>query len=76
MTTVAQAKQVARNYLAEVDIDSALLRFGLPEVDDRYHIWRVPLVSGPADERIGEIVIGREDQPRAARPLDGHGPAG
>ena len=57
VTTVAQAKQVARNYLAEVDIDSALLRFGLPEVDDRYHIWRVPLVGGPADERIGEIVI-------------------
>lgn len=57
VTTVAQAKQVARNYLAEVDIDSALLRFGLPEVDDRYHIWRVPLVGGPTDERIGEIVI-------------------
>ena len=57
VTTVAQAKQVARNYLAEVDVDGALLRFGLPEVDDRYHIWRVPLLGGPAEERIGEIVI-------------------
>lgn len=57
VTTVAQAKQVARNYLAGVDVDSALIRFGLPEVDDRYHIWRVPLVNGPANERVGEIVI-------------------
>ena len=54
VTTVAQAKQVARNYLAGVGVDSALIRFGLPEVDDRYHIWRVPLVNGPANERVGQ----------------------
>ena len=29
--------------------------FGLPEVDDRYHIWRVPLIT--AQRRVGEIVI-------------------
>ena len=29
--------------------------FGLPEVDDRYHIWRVPLIT--AQRKVGEIVI-------------------
>ena len=53
VTTVAQAKQVARNYLAGVGVDSALIRFGLPEVDDRYHIWRVPLVNGPRTSASG-----------------------
>lgn len=31
--------------------------FGLPEVDDRYHVWRVPLVNKVTRERIGEVVI-------------------
>lgn len=57
VTTASQAKQIARYYLADAEIDDTLLDFGLPEVDDRYHIWRVPLVNGPESERIGEIVI-------------------
>jgi len=31
--------------------------FGLPEIDDRYHIWRVPLLNKASQERIGEVVI-------------------
>ena len=31
--------------------------FGLPEVDDRYHFWRVPLTRRGTTERLGEIVI-------------------
>ena len=31
--------------------------FGLPEIDDRYHIWRVPLVNKVSGEKIGEVVI-------------------
>ncbi len=31
-------------------------RFGLPEVDDRYHIWRVPVLDA-AGQRLGEVVI-------------------
>lgn len=50
VTTAAQARQVARNHL-----NGAMARLGLPEVDDRYHVWRVPLLDG--DERIGEVVI-------------------
>ena len=33
------------------------ISFGLPEVDDRYHIWRVPLISNDASDKIGEVVI-------------------
>jgi hypothetical protein len=32
-----------------------VINFGLPEIDDRYHIWRVPLKSKRST--IGEIVI-------------------
>ena len=34
-----------------------VVSFGLPEVDDRYHIWRVPLLSTNAGTQIGEVVI-------------------
>lgn len=52
---VAQAKQIADTYLASVDLDK-VTTFGLPEIDDRYHIWRVPILDLSA-ERIGEVVI-------------------
>ena len=50
VTTAAQARHLAWSHL-----DGTAARLGLPEVDDRYHVWRVPLVDG--DERIGEVVI-------------------
>ena len=31
--------------------------FGLPEVDDRYDVWRVPLLSKISKHKIGEVVI-------------------
>jgi DNA modification methylase len=31
--------------------------FGLPEVDDRYHVWRVPLVTHAGGQRLGELVL-------------------
>ncbi len=52
---VAQAKEIALKYLGRVDLDAAT-SFGLPEVDDRYHIWRVPVLSLSGD-RVGEVVI-------------------
>jgi len=33
------------------------LRFGLPEVDDRYHVWRVPLLARASAAAAGEIVL-------------------
>jgi DNA modification methylase len=55
ITEVAQAKEVSRNYLESIDLVNAIT-FGLPEIDDRYHIWRVPLLNHDK-ENIGEIVI-------------------
>jgi DNA modification methylase len=55
ITTIEQAKVVSRNFLKSIELDRAL-NFGLPEIDDRYHIWRVP-VKSKNNENIGEIVI-------------------
>ena len=55
IVTVEQAKMVSRNYLASIELDRAV-GLGLPEIDDRYHIWRVP-VKSKSEEAVGEIVI-------------------
>ncbi|HNP07877.1 MAG TPA: DNA methyltransferase, partial [Cyclobacteriaceae bacterium] len=52
---VKEAKGVAKEYLKTMELEK-VVDFGLPEVDDRYHIWRVPLLS-KQKENIGEIVI-------------------
>lgn len=46
---------MSKDYLKGFALDK-VIDFGLPEVDDRYHIWRVPLLS-KNKENIGEIVI-------------------
>src|ERR1700752_1596262 len=56
VTTVAQAKEIATNWLNDVNL-SQVLSFGLPEVDDRYHVWRVPLVTLNGRSKVGEVVI-------------------
>lgn len=50
-----QAKEIGKQYLLEIDLDK-VIDFGLPEVDDRFSFWRVPLLS-KSGERIGELVI-------------------
>jgi DNA modification methylase len=52
---VAQAKEIVTNWLTEIDLQN-VVQLGLPEVDDRYHFWRVPLCT-PTGERVGEAVI-------------------
>ena len=52
---VAQAKEITHAWLDALDLTKAV-SLGLPEIDDRYHIWRVPLLS-PAMTKIGETVI-------------------
>jgi DNA modification methylase len=56
VTTVAQAKEIASAWLEEIEL-SQMIDFGLPEVDDRYHIWRVPLLAVGSGIKIGEVVI-------------------
>lgn len=53
--TVAQAKEIVNSWLAELDLENAI-KLGLPEVDDRYHHWRVPLCAENGS-KIGEVVI-------------------
>jgi DNA modification methylase len=53
---VEAAREIASVWLERARLHNAIL-FGLPEVDDRYHVWRVPLVSKATQERIGEVVI-------------------
>ena len=53
---VQAAKEVAMVWLEQAQLQHAVT-FGLPEVDDRYHVWRVPLLNQTGQERIGEVVI-------------------
>ncbi|MDX2304261.1 MAG: site-specific DNA-methyltransferase [Microscillaceae bacterium] len=55
INTVDQAKKVASEYLVQIELEN-VIGFGLPEIDDRYDIWRVPLKSSLGDS-IGEVVI-------------------
>ncbi|GGD72583.1 hypothetical protein GCM10011514_40850 [Emticicia aquatilis] len=55
VTENKQAREIAFEYLKSYDLEKAI-EFGLPEVDDRYHIWRVPLKSLKG-ETIGEVTI-------------------
>lgn len=50
-----EARNVGKIYLEEIDLVN-VIDFGLPEIDDRYNIWRLPLKARNGD-RIGEIVI-------------------
>lgn len=53
---VKSAKEVALLWLQTVRLENAI-DFGLPEVDDRYHYWRVPLIGKNDEGELGEIVI-------------------
>lgn len=58
--TVAEAKAVALNYLQLQDFEIDV-NFGLPEIDDRYHIWRVPITSEEVTETLGYVIINAKD---------------
>lgn len=53
---VQSAKEIAFTWLKQSELENAV-DFGLPEIDDRYHVWRVPLLARFSSQRIGEIVI-------------------
>lgn len=55
VTTAKEAKIIGLNYLVELEL-SKVIAFGLPEIDDRFNIWRVPL-KAKNGAKIGEIVI-------------------
>lgn len=51
-----QAKSIVTTWLLDIEL-AQVIKFGLPEIDDRYHVWRVPLLSEETGEKIGEAVV-------------------
>jgi len=56
VTDVAEARSICVSWLESVGLSNAV-SMGLPEVDDRYHVWRVPLLRVADETRVGELVI-------------------
>ena len=54
--TVAEAHKIIRIWLTEIDLHN-VVSLGLAEIDDRYHVWRIPLLKFDRRTRIGEAVI-------------------
>ena len=55
VTSAKEAKAISLDYLKQMELEK-VISFGLPEIDDRFNIWRVPLKSKD-DVAIGEVVI-------------------
>lgn len=53
---VRAAKKIAQAWLQRAELQKVIC-FGLPEIDDRYHVWRVPLLNKVTEQRVGEVVI-------------------
>lgn len=53
---VRSAKSIAKELLKEYELEKTI-SFGLPEIDDRFHIWRVPLLNASNGKKLGEVVI-------------------
>jgi DNA modification methylase len=56
VTSTAQVKKIVLSYLADESEAFASAKLGLPEVDDRYHVWRIPVLDS-SKERVGEVVV-------------------
>lgn len=55
VTSAKEAKAISLDYLKQLELEK-VISFGLPEIDDRFNIWRVPLKSKD-NVAIGEVVI-------------------
>lgn len=55
IASAKEAKMIALQYTKSAMVDK-VTKFGLPEIDDRFNIWRVPVLSLD-DNKIGEVVI-------------------
>jgi len=56
VASAAHGQEIAEGVVGTWDLDDDV-SYGLPEVDDRYHVWRVPVLSRDSTRRVGEIVI-------------------
>lgn len=51
----SDARKIGFSYLKDIKLENAVT-FGLPEIDDRYSVWRLPLLDH-SQKRLGEMVI-------------------
>lgn len=51
--TADEAKDIVRQYLAKNTKEN--IEFGLPEINDRYHCWKVPLMY--SENNVGDIIV-------------------
>lgn len=49
------AKNIAIEYLSKSNISTNAISFGLPEINDRYNTWKVPVLSNC--QFLGDIII-------------------
>lgn len=56
VTTVAEAKSITLEWLQKIELQQ-IVKLGLPEIDDRYHYWRVPVLKKDGKTKLGEVVI-------------------
>lgn len=54
--SAGHAQTIAESVISTWDLDDSV-SYGLPEVDDRYHVWRVPILISGTHKRIGELVV-------------------
>lgn len=54
--TTTEAKKIAEDLMCEFDLIKAV-SFGLPEVDDRSHIWRIAILNKADKSHVGEVVL-------------------
>lgn len=53
--TADEAKSITTDYLASSGVRMEAITFGLPEINDRYNTWKVPVLSN--GQFLGEIII-------------------
>lgn len=56
VTNVEQSRKIVSDWLKKYHLNK-IVKLGLPEIDDRYHVWRVPLVQDNTKLMVGEATI-------------------
>lgn len=52
---IVDARVIAERWCRDSGLQD--VAFGLPEVDDRFHVWRVPLLQRGSLRRVGEVTL-------------------
>jgi len=71
VVNVKEARKIAEEWISKINLKS-VVDFGLPEIDDRYDIWCVPLINANTKALTGQIIIDARttliDEKRTTKP--------